>query len=565
MRWLLAPALRPFVLLAAGASLLLNLAMLVPSLFTLQVFDRVFASRSIETLVMLSALTLLALAFAYCMDVARSRALAAAGAAIHRRLSPAALEQALHRAAAGRGRADTDRLRDVTRLRGALGSGGVRALFDAPWFPIYLFVIGLMDPRLALVAGVGAAALAALAVATDRITRDATEATLRGSRGVGRHAESLTRQAEVLIGMGMAAGAVAAWRERHEQLLDEQIHLGAVASRLAALARVARQVVQMSVLGVGAWLVVDAGASPGIMVAATILLGRVLQPVEQLIIGWEQLVDARIAWRRLSEPDERPAPDTQLRLPPPRGRLELERVVFGHDASRPALIKGLSLVVEAGQSLGIVGPSGSGKSTLVRLLLGIWRPQGGAVRLDGADIAQWNRTDLGVHLGYLPQDVSLSAGTVAQNIARLGAVDDARVIDAATLAQAHDMILRLPDGYDTEVGEGGAGLSGGQRQRIALARALYGRPRLVVLDEPDAHLDAEGVDALKAALRALKAGGATVIVVGHRAGLMTQLDRIAIVKDGVVRAAGPAPAMLAGADAGNVRALPVPGPRESAA
>ena len=558
MRWLFAPSIRPFVLLAAGASLLLNLAMLMPSLFTLQVFDRVFASRSMETLVMLSVLTLSALGFAYCMDVARSRALAAAGRTLNHVLSPPALQQALLRAAASAGKADADRLRDVTQLRSFLASGGVRALFDAPWLPIYLFVIGLMHPLLGLVAGLGAGGLALLAVITERMTREATDATLRSSRVLGRHAESLTRHAEVLVAMGMAESAVDHWRERHDKLLDEQLHVGARSARLAATARIARQGVQMAVLAIGAWLVVDTGASPGIMVAATILLGRALQPVEQLISGWKQLVDARGAWRRLSEADGPALLGSRVRLPKPAGRVELERLVFSHHSTPPAVIKGVSLSIEAGASVGIVGASGSGKTTLARLLLGIWQPQSGAVRLDGTNIAHWNRTDLGAHIGYLPQDVSLFAGTVAENIARLGSVNDERVIEAAHRARAHDMIVRLPQGYDTVVGEGGVGLSGGQCQRVALARALYGRPALVVLDEPDAHLDAEGVEALKAALAALKADGSTVVVVGHRAGLMSQLDKIAVMKEGSLHAYGPASALLAGADGRNVHVLAPP-------
>ena len=556
MRWLFAAPLRPFVLLAAGASLLLNLAMLVPSLFALQVFDRVLTSRSIETLVMLSALTLLALGFAYCMDVARSRALAAAGRTLHRVLSPAALEQALCRAAARAPDTGADRLRDVTQLRNFLGSSGVRALFDAPWLPIYLFVIAMMHPLLSLVAGIGAAALALLAVTTERMTRVATDSMLRGSRSVGRHAESLIRQAEVVVGMGMAANAVGAWRERHEQLLDEQAGLDATSSRLSALARIARQVVQMTTLGIGAWLVVDAGASPGIMIAATILLARALQPVEHLISGWKQLVDSRGAWQRLAEPDALAAPQARLRLPAPAGRLELERVVFAHDTARPPLIKGISFSMNAGESLGIVGASGSGKTTLARVLVGVWQPQSGAVRLDSANIAHWDRTALGAHLGYLPQDASLFAGTVAQNIARLGPIEPGEVIKAARLAQVHDMILRLPDGYDTVVGDAGTRLSGGQRQRIALARALYGRPKLVVLDEPDAHLDAEGEDALKSVIQALKACGTTLAVVSHRAGLIGQLDKIAVLKEGALQAFGPAAGMPGGAHARKVHVLP---------
>jgi PrtD family type I secretion system ABC transporter len=379
---------------------------------------------------------------------------------------------------------------------------------------------------------------------------------LRGSRSVGRHAESLIRQAEAVVGMGMAANAVGAWRERHEQLLDEQAGLDATSSRLSALARIARQVVQMTTLGIGAWLVVDAGASPGIMIAATILLARALQPVEHLISGWKQLVDSRGAWQRLAEPDALAAPQARLRLPAPAGRLELERVVFAHDTARPPLIKGISFSMNAGESLGIVGASGSGKTTLARVLVGVWQPQSGAVRLDSANLAHWDRTALGAHLGYLPQDASLFAGTVAQNIARLGPIEPGEVIKAARLAQVHDMILRLPDGYDTVVGDAGIRLSGGQRQRIALARALYGRPKLVVLDEPDAHLDAEGEDALKSVIQALKACGTTLAVVSHRAGLIGQLDKIAVLKEGALQAFGPAAGVPVGAHARKVHVLP---------
>jgi ATP-binding cassette, subfamily C, type I secretion system permease/ATPase len=556
VRWLVAAPLRRFVALAALASALLNLALLMPSLYTLQVFDRVFASRSIDTLIMLSALTLLALAFGYCMDVVRTQALAAAGRALMERLSPPALEHALQRAARGRSRAEVERVRDVAQLNQFLHGNGVRALFDAPWLPIYIAVIALMHPWLGITATLGAAMLITIAVATERLTRVGTDALMRRSRSVSRDAEAMVRQSEAFVGLGMVANAVATWRRRHALWLDEQGRLSATTARLAALARTARQGVQMAVLGVGAWLVVGADASPGIMVAATILLGRALQPVEQLIAGWKQLLDARGAWLRLCEPGPALPTASPLRLPAPTGRLAVERVVFGHDPLRPALIKGVSFTVGAGESLGIVGASGSGKTTLARLLLGLWVPRSGSVRLDDADIAQWDRNQLGAHLGYLPQETSFFDATVAQNIARLGGVDDEQVIRAARLAQAHDMILRLPQGYDTMIGDAGIALSGGQRQRIALARAIYGQPKLVVLDEPDAHLDADGEAALKAALLALKTSGATVIVVGHRAGLMAQLDTIAVMKDGALQTIGPAAAMLASWRARNVRALP---------
>ena len=559
MRWLFSPLLREFVLTAGAASLLLNLAMLVPSLYSLQVFDRVFASRSIETLLMLTALTLIALAFAYCMDVGRARAPAAAGLALQEALSAPVLEQALRQAATSSpGRGGAGRLRDIAQLRGFLAGGGIRALFDAPWLPVYLLVIALMHPLLGAVAAAGAGVLALLALATERLTRDDAALVLRSGRQVGRDAESLARHAELFGAMGMIERAVAAWHAGHDRWRASQARLVGASAHLAALARVLRQGVQLAVLGTGAWLVVDRGASPGIMVAATVLLGRALQPVEALIGGWRQVLDARAAWRSLCEPGVLRPLAGRLALPAPRGRLRLESVVFAH-AAAPPVIKGVSFSVEPGESLGIVGASGSGKSTLARLVLGVWQPQSGAVRLDGASLVHWERADLGIHVGYLPQDVTLFAATVAQNIARLGPVDAAAVVDAARLAGAHDLILRLAQGYDTRVGEGGSGLSGGQRQRIGLACALYRNPPLVVLDEPDAHLDAEGEAALRAALRGLKLRGTTVVLTGHRTGLLAQLDRIAVLRGGVLQGIGPAATMLDGLQAGNVRSLPALG------
>jgi PrtD family type I secretion system ABC transporter len=286
------------------------------------------------------------------------------------------------------------------------------------------------------------------------------------------------------------------------------------------------------------------------MVGATILLGRALQPVEHLIAGWKFLLESRSAWGRLQE---RTADHSamQVELPVPAGRIDVERLVFSVAPQRPALIKGIALSLAPGESLGIIGPSASGKTTLIRLMLGIWKPQAGVVRLDGADISKWDRDSLGLHVGYLPQDVELFAGTVAQNIARLGEVDSERVVAAAKLAHAHEMILRLPDGYETQIGDAGAVLSGGQRQRLALARALYGDPKLVVLDEPNANLDIDGEAALSSALRDLKARCVTVIMVSHRPALMGQLDKLAILKDGALEAFGASAAVLS-----RLRAVP---------
>jgi PrtD family type I secretion system ABC transporter len=544
MNWLFARQLRPFVLLAGAASLVLNLALLVPALYMVQVFDRVFASRSVETLVMLSAAAVLALALGYFMDTVRARALAWAGSALDRRLSPVALATVLRQAAGAAGRPYTDALRDITQLRRFLGGSGVQALFDAPWLPIYLLVIGAMHPLLGATAALGACLLVVLGVLTERLTRSDAEVALQRTRATNRHAEALARNAEVIIGLGMTAAAVAGWQSRHGELLDAQARLGSRSAKLGALSRMLRQGLQLAMLAVGAWLVIAAGASAGIMVAATILVGRALQPLEHLIAGWKAQLDARGAWQRLSNRAFESSSASDLRLPAPAGRLDVEGVVFGTAPGRPALIKGVRFTLGAGESLGLIGPSAAGKTTLIRLILGIWQPQAGTVRLDGADIALWDRDALGQYVGYLPQDVELFAGSVAENIARLGTVDSARVIEAAQLAHAHEMILRLPEGYDTEIGDAGAVLSGGQRQRIALARALYGSPRLVVLDEPNANLDAEGEAALKAALKALKARGVTLIMVGHRQALMSQLDKLAVLRAGALEALGPSATIL---------------------
>lgn len=543
MSWLFAKRLQSFVLLAGGASLLLNLALLMPALYMMQVFDRVFASRSLETLVMLSIFVVLALALGHCADIARARGLAFAGRSLDRRLSSVALANALRQAANVGGRADTDALRDIAQLRSFLSGSGILALFDAPWLPLYLLVIGLMHPVLGIAATLGAAMLIVLAIVTERLTRRQTDTALRTARAANRQAEALTRNAEAIVGMGMTQAAVAVWQRRQDESLEAQSEHNHASTALSALARSLRQLLQVALLGIGAWLVIDMQASAGIMIGATILLGRALQPVEHLIGGWRFLIESRSAWRRLQERTAESA-NSQVALPAPSGRLDVERIVFSFAAGRPAVLKGISMSLEPGESLGLIGPSASGKTTLIRLMLGIWKSQAGAVRLDGADIARWDRNALGEHVGYLPQDVELFSGTIAQNIARLGAIDSERVIAAARLAHAHELILRLPEGYETQIGDGGAALSGGQRQRIALARALYGNPKLVVLDEPNANLDIEGEAALSAALRELKARGVTVVMVSHRPALMGQLDKLAILKDGALDAFGPTAAVL---------------------
>jgi PrtD family type I secretion system ABC transporter len=577
MHWLLARQIRPFVKLAAIASLVLNLALLAPALYMLQVFDRVFASGSIETLVMLGVPVLAMLVLGYYMDAARGRMLAAAGRRVERCLAPEALATGLERRAAGAltdpmtgERGADDSLRDVAQLRRLLAGPGVVALFDAPWIPIYLLLITVMHPLLGGIAAAGALALVGLGVLTEYATRRRTEIATDATRGAQRQADALMRNAECVIAMGMTRAAIGDWKQRCDEQHGAQERLAGTSARLGAIARMARQFLQSLALAFGAWLVIGREASPGIMIAATILLGRALQPVELLIGGWKTMIEARAAWRRLAAHPCH-SRKARLALPAPKGRLDIERLSYSFSPRRAPLLRGVSLSVFPGESLGIIGPSASGKTTLLRLLLGIRTPQSGTVRLDGADMAQLDRDSLGRAIGYLPQDVELFAGTISANIARLQNPDPAAVIRAAQLAQAHDLILALPDGYDTQIGDGGSLLSGGQRQRIALARALYGDPRLLVLDEPNANLDDEGDAALAAALTELKARGVTVVIVSHRRGLISRLDRIAVLRNGKIESFGPASLMLTrlggspGSESPRVVAFPAAEPQQVSA
>lgn len=565
MRWLVSPRLRPFIAWAAFASLLLNLALVVPAIYMLEVFDRVFASRSVETLAMLSLFALLALVLGVCMDRARSLLLGRAGRIVDEALCPVAMSAALTEQALARLRIERSAVQDIAKLRGFLAGPAVHAMFDAPWLPVYLLVMFALHPAMGAAAALSALALLALGLATERFIRADTERAVSSNRATQERIEALARNAEVLVGMGMLRHAVAKWRVAHHEANDRHERLSDVTATFAALSRGLRQLVQVAMLGLGAWLVVAGDASPGIMVAATVLIGRALQPIEHLIAGWKSLVEVRGAWRRLNEQQIDAPGQDPLQLPPLRGELALERVSFIADPRRPPLIKGVTLALAPGQCLGLVGPSASGKTTLVRLMLGLRAPHAGTVRLDGADLAAWPRDQLAGAVGYLPQDVALFAGSVAHNIAQLGEIDSQRVIEAARRAGVHEMILRLPQAYDTEVGDGGTLLSGGQRQRIALARAVYGEPKLVVLDEPNANLDAEGEDALAAAIERLKQAGTTVVLVSHRPALMRSADVLAVLRDGALDAVGPRDDVLARLRPPTVHALRRASPPPAAA
>jgi PrtD family type I secretion system ABC transporter len=532
---------RPLVATLAGLSFFVNLLFLVPAFFMLQVFDRVLPSGSWETLAVLLAGTLAALLFLLALDYVRSRLQHVVGTIIDERLSPPVVGALVARAAGAGRAASSDGVRDVASLRNLFASNGAVALFDAPWALVYVLVIWAIHPWLGL--GAAAAALLMLAVAwmNDRATRRTLEEAQREGRRSGQYVESSLRNAEVLQALGMTGPLLARWGEFRRRLSLLQTDASRAGVAFTALTRFLRQAIQVLMLALGAWLVLAQEASAGVMIAATILLGRALQPVEQVVSSWRLLSDARAAFGRLRELSRDFADGAErVAIPAPTGRLVAEGVSYriaGHDRF---VLSGVGFSLEPGEALALIGPSAAGKSTLARVLTGIWRPQAGAVRLDGANVAVWPREQIGPGIGYLPQDVELFEGTVADNIARLGRVDSPLVVAAATRANAHEMILTLPRGYDTPVGPQGSLLTPGQRQRIGLARALYGQPRFIVLDEPNANLDASGEAALARALRVLHDEGVTLVVITHRPSLISHVDKILVLQAGRIQQFGPA-------------------------
>jgi ATP-binding cassette subfamily C protein len=525
---------------AALFSFCINLLYLGSPLYMLQVYDRVLASGSRYTLVMLTVALVLALAAMAALDAIRARVLVRCGVGFDARLSTRLMTALIDRGARSGGVRRAELLRDLDQLRQLLAGPAVHALFDLPWLPIYVAILCLLHPVLGLIALAGALGLLALAALNELVTgRTLRRANDAASRSYGV-TDAALRNAEVIQAMGMQAGLLARWRQDRDEMLFCQAVASDRNATVTALTKFTRLLLQSLILGAGAWLALDRAVTPGVIFAGSLLMGRALAPIEQLVGAWKLLVSARQSYRRvrellIAEPDRAPA----MALPPPHGRLSVERLVYAPPGSDRPLLKGIAFELAEGQGLGLIGPSASGKSTLARLLVGAWRPTLGHVRLDGADIHEWSRADVGRHVGYLPQDIELFAGTVRDNIARFTDAAPAEIVAAARQAGIHEMILRLPAGYETEIGEGGAALSGGQRQRIALARALLGAPRLLVLDEPNANLDADGEQALARTLAELKAAGTTLVVIAHRPAVLATVDQILVLRDGAVEALGP--------------------------
>jgi PrtD family type I secretion system ABC transporter len=522
----------------AGFSFFVNLLLLAPAFFMLQVFDRVLSSQSQETLLVLLLGMAVALGLMLALDYLRSRLQGVAGNLISEQLSPTVARIMLAKSARRAERVPSEGLRDVAVLRNLFSAQGLLALFDTPWALVYIAVIWLAHPLLGVAAAGAALLMLVLAVVNDRITRRDIEALQKEAARATRYLESSMQNAEVVQSLGMGDALVKRWRDLNAKVTALQGPTARKSVAMAAFTRTTRQAVQVLMQALGAYLVISGEGTPGILVATTILLGRALAPVEQVVGSWRVLAEGRLAFARLSalmnaaesQPD-------RMTLPAPTGYLQAQGLVYRAPQSERMILAGVSLSLEPGESLAIIGSSGAGKSTLVRLLTGLWQPNAGVVRLDHVDLAQWSREELGPWLGYVPQDVELFPGTVADNIARLGQVDADKVVQAAQRAGVHALILGLPNGYDTVVDAMGGMLSPGQRQRIALARALYGDPKLLVLDEPNSNLDGAGELALGEALKALK-GQVTVIVVTHRTTLIQHVDKMLVLEAGRVQQYG---------------------------
>ncbi len=521
-------------------SAVINVLMLMPAIYMLQLYDSVLTSRNEMTLLMLTLIMLGAYVFMGALEFVRSFVLIRVGAQLdmklNKRVYNAAFEQSLKMGDSNAGQA----LKDLTSLRQFLTGNALFALFDAPWFPIYLFVIFIFHPALGVFALCGTIILITLAYINEKISHKPLADANTMSIASSNIASNNLRNAEVIEAMGMLPNIQARWFKLHSRFLNLQAEASEKAGIVTALSKAFTVALQSLMLGFGALLVLENEITPGMMIAGSILLGRAIAPVQLLISTWKQIGSARSAYERLSKLfEQNPAREAGMPLPKPRGVIAIESATAIPPNSKVPVIKSLSFALDAGEVLGVIGPSGSGKSTLARLLVGVWPAASGKVRLDGADVYLWNKDELGPYIGYLPQDIELFAGTVSENIARFGEINADKVILAAQRAGVHEMILNMPDGYDTMLGEGGAGLSGGQKQRIGLARAMYDDPSLIVLDEPNSNLDEVGEQALLNALIDLRKRGKTIVLITHRTSIIGVTTKLLLLQDGMAKMFGP--------------------------
>ena len=521
-------------------SLVINLLMLVSPIYMLQVYDRVLVSGSKATLLFLTLFAISALAILASLDVVRSTVFNRVGLQFDQHISGYLFRNIIEKGG------HSQPLRDADTIRTFLTSPAVTAIMDAPYTPLYLGLIYVLHPLLGHLALVGAIVLFCLAMLGEKLTREVHSESNKETSQAHRYTDVCGNHQGAVYGMGMSRNIMAKWNIPHTKALA---HSAIAANRTATISAISRGLrfgLQVGILGVGAFLVIEQESSPGVMIAASIIMGRGLAPIEASISGWRLVISALDARQRLLDfQASLPEEQETVPLPAPTGRLHVNNLIFQFPGREAPLLKDISVMIEPGTVVGITGPNAAGKSTLGKLLLGLYNPSHGEIRLDGATYSQWDRQHLGPYLGYLPQEVELFPGTIAENISRFNEADPNAIMAAAQMAGVHEMILGLEDGYNCAAGDFGEVLSGGQRQRIALARAMFGNPKLVLLDEPTSSLDAEAEKTVVAAIKALKANGSTVLLIGHRPALMNVTDKLLVLHNGHLAAFGNTPDVMA--------------------
>lgn len=528
-------------------SLFINALMLVPTFYMLQVYGRVVTSGSISTLVMLTIIMTVLMVTMGALELVRSRIMVRVSSKLDILLSRDLYRASFKRALDSGGMdSSAQALNDLTGLRQFMTGNGLFAFFDAPWLPIYIAVMFMFHPWYGWMAIICAIILVIFAILNEKMTGSTLAAANKENIAASLYTNKNLRNAEVIESMGMLNTLIDRWAQRQKKVLTLQSIASEKGGLMSNISKTFRMLVQSLILGLGAYLAVNHEINGGLVIAGSVLLGRALAPLDLIIGSWKGFISARSQYARLNEIlDKQQSEPERMSLPAPEGHVLVENLIVSAPGGKTPIIKGISFSVPAGQVVGIIGPSASGKSTLARALMGIWAPQHGVVRLDGADIANWDKDELGPHVGYLPQDIELFEGSISENIARFSDIDPDKVIRAARVAGVHEMILLLPEGYDTVIGSDGVNLSGGQRQRIGLARAIYGAPRLIILDEPNSNLDETGEQALAQAIMHMKASGSTIFVITHRTTILSQLDRLIVMSAGGISMYGPREQVMA--------------------
>lgn len=521
-------------------SFFINILMLAAPIYMLAVYDIVMPSKGLDTLFVVTLVILVFFIGGAVLEFVRSRVMLHISQKLDASLNKRIFDAAFDLAAKYPGKAGSQPLRDFNTIKSFLTGPGAIAFFDAPWFPIYIAIMFAFDHVYGFY-GLGATAIILLlTLLNERATKKGLERSNDMFQKSINHFDNAVRNVEVVEAMGMRRPLFRRWMEKHHSFIQTHVEASSTAAAYSNASKSFRMMSSSLMYGVGAILAINGSISPGMIIAGAVLLGRALAPISQLVATWKSFSSARVSYRKLNDLLlEFQESQEKLSLPDPHGRIDMENVVLAPPLAEKPVLKGISLAIEPGDTVGIIGPSAAGKSTIAKAIVGVWHPMSGHVRIDGADVRQYNRDELGQHIGYLPQDIELFEGTIAENIARFREEDPAKIIEAAKLSGTHDLIVRLPHGYETRVGPGGVNLSGGQKQRIGLARAVYGLPRIVILDEPNSNLDDAGEYALMMAIHLLKQRGSTVVFITHRTNLLSLSDKIAVVRDGVVAMYGP--------------------------